>query len=142
MEGRPWLRIWLILLGFTFLGLPVWRVTHPAAVAPPKDLREGTITFPLRVEVTFASPPTSFDLEYLGATLISSHAPNRDFAIDWKVAISKEGVDLFLSAEWPPGTPTTAVRVKVTRDGSAIAEQTFWGDGSLAETLTVWEPKP
>lgn len=142
MEGRPWLRILLILIGFSLLGLPVWSITHSAAAVAPVKAPAESVALPLRVEVTFVSPPTSFDLEYLGAPLLSGHAPERDFATDWKVAIPEEGVDLFVSAEWPAGTPATAVRVRVLRDGNSLADQTFWADESLAETITVRESQP
>ena len=142
MEGRPWLRILLSLIGFSLLGWPVWSVTHPAAVAAPVEKKTAAAAQPLRVEVTFASAPTSFDLEYLGAPLLSGRAPSRDFSVVWKVAIPKEGVDLFVSAEWPAGTPTTAVRVRVSRNGDPLAEQTFWANDSLAETVTVPAPQP
>ncbi len=142
MEGRPWLRILLIVLGFSLVGWPVWGVTRYASVAPPTKPAAITPAKPLRVQVTFASPPASFELDYLGKPLLSGQAPDREFSGNWKVAIPKEGVELFVAAKWPPGTPTTAVRLTLTRDGNPLAEQTFWAEGSLAETMTVREAQP
>ena len=142
MEGRPWLRILLVVAGFSLAGWPVWGVTRHVSLAPPARPAAAVSAQPLRVRVTFASPPDSFDLDYLGAPLLAGHAPEREFSADWKVAIPKEGVELFLGAAWPPGTTATAVRVTVTREGNPLAEQTFWADDRLAETLTVREARP
>ena len=142
MEGRPLLRILLIVLGFSLVGWPIWSVTHGASVPSPAKPASAARAEPLRVQVTFASPPASFELDYLGKTLLSGHAPDREFSGDWKVAIPKEGVELFVAAKLPPGTPATAVRLSLTRDGTPLAEQTFWADGSLAETMTVREAQP
>jgi len=142
MEGRPWLRILLIVLGFSLVGWPVWSVTRYASVPSPVKPASDAPAEPLRVQVTFASPPASFELDYLGKPLLSGHAPDREFSGDWKAAIPKEGVELFVAAKWPPGTPTTAVRVTLTRDGNPLAEQTFWAEDSLAETMTVREAQP
>jgi len=142
MEGRPWLRVLLIVVGFTLVGWPVWSITRHASVPSPAKPASEAPAEPLRVQVTFATPPASFELDYLGKPLLSGHAPDREFSVDWKVAIPKEGVELFVGAEWPPGTPATAVRLTLTRNGNPLAEQTFWADGSLAETMTVQEAQP
>ena len=142
MEGRPWLRILLVVLGFSLAGWPVWSATHGAPVPAPVKPAPAAPAEPLRVQVTFASPPASFELDYLGAPLLSGHAPDREFSGDWKVAVPKEGAELFMGAEWPAGSPVTAVRVRITRDGNTLAEQTFWADGRLAETMIVREAQP
>jgi hypothetical protein len=142
MEGRPWLRILLILIGFTLLGFPVWSSTRPGEVVIPTKEKVAAAEQPLHVQVSFAEPPASFDLEYLGSILCKGAAPQRDFSCDWKVGVPKEGVDLFVSASWPEGSPKTAVRVKVFRDGNPLADETFWTEGSLAETVTVNERQP
>lgn len=142
MEGRPWLRILLIVVGFSLVGWPVWGVTHHASAPAPAKPSSEAPAEPLRVRVTFASPPASFELDYLGKPLLSGRAPDREFSGEWKVAIPKEGVELFMGAKWPPGTPATAVRLTLTRGGNPLAEQTFWADGSLAETMTVREAQP
>ena len=142
MEGRPWLRVLLIVVGFTLVGWPVWSITRHASVPSPAKPASEAPAEPLRVQVTFATPPASFELDYLGKPLLSGHAPDREFSVDWKVAIPKEGVELFVGAEWPQGTPATAVRLTLTRNGNPLAEQTFWADGSLAETMTVQEAQP
>ena len=143
MNGRPLLRILVILFGFFLVGWPVWSVTHTSFVdAPVKENAKKNPEEPLRVEVTFSTPPSSFDLDYLGKPLLTGKAPDREFSADWKVAIPKEGVELFMAAGWLPGSPLSAVRVRVTQGGNVIAEQTFWATENLAETLTVNKPQP
>ena len=142
MEGRPWLRILLVLIGFSLLGFPVWSTTRPGDVAIPTKEKVAATERPLHVEVSFAEPPASFVLEYLGSILCKGAAPQRDFSCDWKVAVPKEGVDLFVSARWPEGSPKTAVRVQVFRYENLLSDETFWTEGSLAETVTVSERQP
>lgn len=141
MEARPWLRITLIFVGFLLLSWPLWAVTHSAAVVMP--VREPTTAAAesLRVEVTFAQPPLAFDLEYLGQPLLSGEAPDRKSAVDWTVVIPSEGVELFVSASFPDGSPETAARVRVTNGETVVAEKTFWVTDQLAETLTVPSPE-
>jgi len=141
MEGRPWLRILLVLIGFTLLGGPVWIVTHPAEAASPIAATGAASPQSLRIAVTFTDLPQTFDLEYLGTPLLkNTSVQGRALAIDWNVTIPKEGVDLFVGGSWPQGAPATAVRVQVMRGDDSLADQTFWADGSLAETVTVKPP--
>ncbi len=142
MEGRPWLRILLVLIGFSLLGGPVWIVTHAADAAAPARAPGTAPPEPLRITVTFSAPPATFDLDYLGAPLWSGRPAGGEVSVDWKVAIPKEGVDLFVAGSWPTGAAATAVRVRVSRGGNSLADQTFWPDGSLAETVTVRDLQP
>ena len=137
MEGRPWLRILVILIGFSLLGLPVWSMTRTRGIAAPVKVETRMSTRPLRVKITFAQAPASFELKYLGAVLCHGGAPQREFSCDWKAAVPKEGADLLLKADWPAGTSQTAVRLEVTENGEPLVDTTFWSDGSLVETITV-----
>ena len=130
MNGRPLLRILVIVFGFFLVGWPVWSVTHPSFVDSPSKENAKNPEEPLRVE------------DYLGKPLLTGKAPDREFSADWKVAIPKEGVELFMAAGWLPGSPLSAVRLRVTQGGNVIAEQTFWATENLAETLTVNKPQP
>ena len=137
MEGRPWLRILFILVGFALLGWPVWSITRPGQIAVPAEESPAGLAQPLHVEVSFAEPPTSFNLEDLGTPICSGTAPKRDFSCDWEVALPGEGVDLFVSASWPADATKTAVRVQVSQGELTLADQTFWTEGDLAETISV-----
>jgi hypothetical protein len=112
-------------------------MTRPGQIAAPAEESSAALAQPLHVEVSFAEPPASFDLEYLGTPICSGTAPKRDFSCDWEVALPGEGVDLFVSASWPADVPKTAVRVQVSQGEQTLADQTFWTEGNLAETITV-----
>ncbi len=136
MEGRPWLRILLVLLGFLFLGVPVWTMTRekPRVVMTTKaPVQAGA----LRVSLTFAEAPTDFELKYLGNTLCAGKAPQKEFTCDWTVGLPKEGADLLLTINWPEGGGPTAVRVMVKNGDDTLADQTIWGAGNVVETITV-----
>jgi hypothetical protein len=65
MEGRPWLRILFILVGFALFGWQVWSMTGRGEIAAPVKESPAGPAQPLHVEVSFAEPPASFGLEYL-----------------------------------------------------------------------------
>jgi hypothetical protein len=54
MEGRPWLRILFILVGFALFGWPVWSMTGRESAAPVKESPAGPAQ-PLHVEVSLRS---------------------------------------------------------------------------------------
>lgn len=136
MEGRPWLRILLVLIGFSLLGIPVWSLTRgkpEIKVAEKAPATAGAF----RVSLTFAEAPADFTVSYLGKPLFSGHGPEREFSGDWQVGIPKEGADLLLTANWTDGAPQTAVRVVVTQGNDTFADQTVWGQGNIVDTVTV-----
>ncbi len=138
MEGRPWVRVALLLIGFSLLGIPVWSMTRerktssmnaPSVVAAPAQQ--------LHVTVSFAEPPSSFRLKYHDEILCEGSASDREFSCDWDIVVPPEGVDLLLKAEWPSQSPKTAVRVEITRDDSVLVDQTFWAHTRLVQSVTV-----
>ncbi|CAN5823503.1 hypothetical protein BH09VER1_BH09VER1_41490 [soil metagenome] len=136
MDGRPWLRILLVLLGFLLLGIPVWTMTREKAQVVMSE-KAPVQTGALRVSLTFAEAPTDFELQYLGATLCSGRGPQKEFTCDWNVGLSPDGADLLLTVNWPPGGAPTAVRVQVKKAGETLADQSIWGSGNVVETITV-----
>ena len=138
MEGRPWVRIALLLIGFSLLGVPVWSMTREKRLRPA--LSNVVIAAPaqqLRVIITFAEPPLSFSLKYRDEVLCEGAAPDREFSYNWEIAVPPEGVDLLLKAGWPPSAPKTAARVEIFRDDTRLVDQTFWTQNSLVESVTV-----
>jgi len=137
MRGNPWIRIILVALGVILMGLPVWRLTHVVAPPAPTSQQETSAAKTLTVTVTFAHAPESFVLTNLGQSILSGAGPTTEFTVPWSVSLPKEGADLLLKVKWPANAPHTAVEIKVESSGNSLADQTFWGTGTLTELLTV-----
>ena len=142
MRGNPWIRIILVALGVILMGLPVWWLTHPGAL-PERIIQQAAATSePLKVTLVFAQAPQSFTLTNLGKLIASGEGPTTEFNASWPARLPKEGTDLLLKVQWPGKSPRTAVEIKVESSGAVLAEQTFWGTGTLTELLTVLPIKP
>jgi len=138
MEGRPWLRLAFVILGFAVMGYPVWMLTHTereihVAVSPPVQPKLETFTFHL----TFASTPQEFALSYLDKTILTGGRHGTEFQGDATFPFPKEGVDLLLKARWSGDVPRTAVRILAARNDTLLVEKTFWAKGDLVEIVTV-----
>jgi hypothetical protein len=142
MRGNPWIRIILVAFGVVLMGLPVWRLTHAVAPPEPTVRQEASAAKTLTVTVTFAHAPESFDLTNLGKSILSGAGPTAEFTSPWQISLPKEGTDLLLKVKWPANAPRTAVEIRVESSGDVLADQTFWGTGTLTELLTVLPVKP
>jgi hypothetical protein len=138
MEGRPWLRVALIVLGFSLLGWPVWSLTHHATVPTPVAPEvKNSVPEPLRATITFATPPATCAVKALGEVLVESTDPGREVITDWEATVPSEGLDILVKATWPDGTEQTAVRVAITRGAETLADETFWTTDRLVKTVTI-----
>lgn len=161
MQGNPVVRLFVVLAVFVATALPVWWVTRadvaraeeaapwrangqgePAAAQPGSAARE------FRLELTWTGQPKQVWVTVLHrrvfdtASIPAPAAPPAGsrlsaeavFTLD---AVPPEGVDFVVRADWPPGTPPSAVRVAL-QSGSARREATFWTSSvpGLADVLT------
>jgi hypothetical protein len=138
MGGKPWLRLAVVLMGFTLMGFPVWQLTQgrgpvppPAALAPPDELKRVALT------LTFSQVPAEFRLTHLGQSLLEKTPSQTSYALVWTVGIPPEGLDLLLVADWPDTKAQKAVRVEITQNGLPCVDRTFWAEGDLVELITV-----
>ncbi len=136
MRGWPLNRAVVVFLILLATSIPVWKLTHgdsaAAAQARPAPVSKESV----HIALAFAHPPGGFQLIALGKTIWIGDGENKDLEKDFGMAFPKEGIDLEIKANWPPGTPLTAVRVSVTPDAGLPMERTAWGEGSLDEVLT------
>ena len=147
MHGNPTFRLIIVAVAYLLAGVAVWRVTMPAearpldAPAPAPLVTAPAAVQPVRVQLTFASPPTVFELCHLDRTLIGGTAVMDQLAdvdsFDLEIPIPAEGIDLVLRAAWPPETGETAVRLRVWVAGRPAVDRTFWARGELADVVTV-----
>lgn len=158
MRGRPFVQLLFVVLVFTALGLPVWRLTRPITVVAgttspdPRAAATTATATPaetaLEITATFAPAPAEFRFQHLGRDVLSGHGPATEFTGTYRTMVPAEGIDLTFQARWPAGAeaaegPAAArVRVRYADGGRPDVEKTFWasrdaGNDGLVEIITV-----
>ncbi len=149
MRGYPLLQLLLVGCLFAAVGFPVWKVTHPAALADAPPAREtsdaalpaGTT---LDVRMSFAPAPAGFRLSYLGRVVLEGRGPQADFQGQTTVTLPKEGGDFALEAHWAATATPSAARVTFRFSDGHTVERSVWSDagGSVVELVTVTPAAP
>lgn len=99
------------------------------------------IKVPAHIRVHFAHPPKSASLEQEDTELIPSDIDWTESPVEFeaKIEVSHEGNEMFLAAEWPEGTPDTALTVEIEPDGLDTRSQTVWTDESELDEVILFE---
>ena len=142
MRGFPPIQIFLLCLAFIGLAIPLSYLTGSSAQAKPvvkSPVKEGTST-DARLRLRYAHAPSKLSVKVGDKELVSSIEAS-PVEIKAPLAAVKEGVDVFVSATWPEGTPDTALTLELEPDGLESRSETRWSaGGSLDEVLTfVWK---
>ena len=141
MRGSPLLRAAIVIAVLLLAAIPVWKLTHQAVATmdtggPATPAGESPVT----VELTFAHPPEDFQVLSLGKVVWDGKQPGASAQKNFNLHFPPDGIDLEIKANWLPGTPMTAVRVKVTH-GYGSTEQTAWGKDNVDAVLTFKDPQ-
>ena len=155
MRGFPFLQSILMVLAVVLAGLPVFRLTRPAAAAtgpasvavPSAAVDPGTPkrAAPLDVDAEFAPAPADFQIKNLDQTILAGRGPQARFTARWAGNVPPDGADLVVQAHWPASTGADAGRgpaaAKLTvrfPDGRKV-EKSFWADanGVLTDVFTL-----
>lgn len=150
MRGSPPLHLTLFLVGFILLAVPLAHLTfaRPAAMEHVKTLAvpEATAdTTPAIVRIRFAHGPELLSVKLDGRELVSPaalQAAKSVIEIKESLLLNSDGLELFVNARWPAGTPDTALSLELEPDGLDMQSQTRWTSGSqLSEAFTFhWKP--
>lgn len=138
MRGYPPIQLFFLMLAFGAMALPLARLTFakekPAGVATaPK--KEETKHTPTQLRIRFAHPMKSLSVK-LGdrEVLQDAAAGTAKFAspVELKadLDIPAEGIEFIVSAEWPEGTPDTALTLELEPDGLDSKSETRWSSGN------------
>lgn len=138
MRGSPLLRALLAFGLILLLGLPLARMTRPAAVsAPALAAPPAAAAKEIAIEFTFTTLPTEVSISHLGATVWSAaEVKEADLAASITIPFPREGVDLGVRAKFPESAPLVAMRVRLTDPEGSEHERTCWGRGEIDEVLT------
>ena len=139
MRGFPPIQIFLLCLAFVLLAVPLSHLTGtitPEARQVPKQVEE-THGVKSLVRLRYAHKPTKLSVKIADKEQISGI---EDTPLEWQTTLTspQDGVDVFIQATWPEGTPDTALTLEVEPEGLASRSETRWSSaGSLDEVITL-----
>lgn len=137
MRGFPPIQIFLLVLAFIVLAIPLSHLTGNAqarTAAKTEKKEDQAVKSILRLR--YAHKPASLSLKIGDKTLITTAAES-SMEVDATLTALKEGVDVLLAATWPENTPDTAITIEIEPDGLDSHSETRWSvAGSLDEVIT------
>ncbi|WP_395753910.1 hypothetical protein [Prosthecobacter sp.] len=144
MRGFPPIQIILLCLMFVVLAVPLSQLTGTVNVAKAKEATavKGVEEKGVKalVRVRYAHKPVKLSVKIGEKEQI---AGIEDTPLEWRSSLPSphDGVDVFVQATWPEGTPDTALTLEVEPDGLASRSETRWSSGgSMDEVITfIWK---
>ncbi len=143
MRGSPPLQLALVLIGFLLLGIPLVALTSGRETKPtPATAMTRSTRVPTQVRLRWAHRPTTLSLLLNGKPLL----PALDLALPMiegqaELLLPKEGIEIALKAEWPAGTPDTAVTLELEPDERDAQTHTRWSSASKLEEIIPFQWK-
>ncbi len=138
MRGFPPIQIFLLCLTFVVLAVPLSQLTGTVShveVTPQKVVESESVKTFLRLR--YAHKPATLSLKIGGKEVIKA-IDGSPIELQGTLPSPKDGVDVFLSATWPEGTPDTSITLEVEPDGLASRSETRWSSaGGLDEVITL-----
>lgn len=136
MRGFPPIQIFLLCLMFIVLAVPLSHLTGNTSNAKAIKPAAAVNSVKALLRLRYAHPPTRLSLKIADQELLTAIAAS-PIEIETSLAAANDGVDVFLSATWPAGTPDTALTLELEPDGLASRSETRWSSGgSLDEVIT------
>ncbi|MGI8602540.1 MAG: hypothetical protein ACR2OZ_06025 [Verrucomicrobiales bacterium] len=136
MRGFPPIQILLLTLGFILVAVPLARLTGNAPISmstETPDRGDAGRRTPAFIVVRFAHPPKHLEVRQGEKVLLSAEAPDTsplEFSAD--VICGPNAPEFFIEAQWPDGTPETALGLEVSPDGFEVRGDTRWSlDGAM-----------
>lgn len=133
MRGFPPLHLLLLTLIFVIIGVPLYRLTShaPAPSAPSSPPEAETSQIKAYLRLKYAHKPTSVramlgEKDLLKGMDLSTMESEPEVAI----TIPHRGAELMLRAEWPAGTPNTALTLEIEPEGLDTKSETRWTAGT------------
>jgi hypothetical protein len=141
MRGFPPIQIFLLVITFIVLAVPLSHLTGHAEVKPAAkaETKEATSVKAL-LRLRYAHPPSTLSVKIGDKELITSKDES-PIEIDATVPPPQAGFDVFLTATWPDSTPDTAITLEIEPDGLDALSETRWSSlCSLDEVITfTWK---
>lgn len=139
MRGFPLLRVLLLAVALALFGLPVWKITRPAPIAPlgmPPEEKHPTSPFEMTLT---SSAPAKLSLSAGGKKAAFSNSSTTS----WKISLTMDADkpdDLIVRGEASPDTKNLALRVQVEHGGKKLTDTTLWGTNSVEDVVAIPAP--
>ena len=137
MRGSPPVQLAFLLLGFFVVGVPLVQLTQgrtqTTALERQTLVHDEACTVFLRVR--YAHKPSKLVVKSGEVDMLAQADPGVS-PVEGRstMIVAPEGLELSVMAEWPAGTPETALTVEVEPDAMDGRSKTFWSiDGRIAD---------
>ena len=136
MRGSPILRAVLVFLALLSLAPVLWRLTRADARTVQPAVQQPAKNRKSEVRLTFSTPAMRVVIQHLGREMWHHLMPAAEENFTCEIPWPKEGVELHVIVEWPEGTRTAAMRLRVTAPDGTEHDRTVWGDANADDVLT------
>ncbi|MDB6073525.1 MAG: hypothetical protein JWO89_1165 [Verrucomicrobiaceae bacterium] len=138
MRGSPPVQLALLLIGFFVLGVPLVQLTHGGAepVTSPIHATAATDAKPVFVRIRYSQKPLKLEVKRgTESVLPSGGLAVSPIEAHTTLASQQDGLEFSVLAEWPAGTPDTALTIEVEPDSLDGRTQTLWSTNGRIEDI-------
>lgn len=144
MRGSPLIQCLVGALAFALFAIPLARLTiaRPgvvvSSVPAPANAAEARHTI---IRIRFAHPPQTLTLKLADRDLLPP-LPSpvaSPFEAEALLPFTKDNLELNLTAQWPEGTPETALTVELEPDELDSRAQTLWSAGAVLNSILTFQ---
>lgn len=145
MRGSPPLHLALFFIGFALMAVPLVRLTSatpvPVKSEPATVQATATEKVPVLLRLRFAHTPLNVRVALGEQVLLDGAVTESPHEFSTDLILPKDGIELALSANWPEGTPDTALTLELEPDGLDTRSETRWSSGASMEEYIpfVWK---
>lgn len=142
MRGFPPIQIFLLVLAFVVLAIPLSILTGTATPVKAAEVKKVVEEKGVKglVRVRYAHRPVTLSVR-VGEKELIQGVEESPMEVDAPLPSTKDGVDVFVKATWPEGTPDTAVTVELEPDGLATRSETRWSSAASLDEVITFEWK-
>lgn len=139
MRGFPPIQIFLLCLAFIVLAVPLSQLTGSSTQARSaiKAAAKVEKSSGARLWVRYAHRPATLSVKIADKELVGGEIAASPLEMQATLLAADQGVDVFVAATWPDGTPDTALTFEIEPDGLESRTETRWSTGAaLDEVIT------
>lgn len=140
MRGFPPIHIILFAVAFALVAVPLSKLTFARPVlslpAAPAPASVDTGKNPTLLRLRFAHRPLAVSVK-AGADKLWEVTQPEEMTLEHPVALAipAEGLEFWVTATWPEGTPDTAVSLELEPEGKDTLSQTHWSLGPTMDQI-------
>jgi hypothetical protein len=142
MRGSPLLHCLIGAIAFALFAIPLARLTiaRPNEIPAHRTSEEAAKPAGTKhtfIRIRFAHQPQSLSLKQSDKELIpaSSTPLTSPIEIETSLPITPDGLELSLAAQWPNGTPDTAITVELEPNELDTRRETRWSDKFISQEI-------